>query len=282
MARIGFLGTGLMGAPMARRLVDAGHDVAVWNRTRDKAEPLAAAGAEVAGTPGEAAAGREVVVTMVTGPDALEAVLFGDDGAAAAMEPGALLVDMSTVGPDAVRAVAERLPEGVEMLDAPVTGSTPRAAAGELTILAGGSEAAFERARPVLEVLGTPKRYGDLGSGAAMKLVLNSTLGAILVGIGEALAVGDAVGLDRGVVLDALENGYLGGMVKIKRDMLDAREYPAQFKLSLAAKDLRLVEEAAGRPLPGVAAALAAFDAADAAGRGDEDYTAAVEVIEGG
>ena len=282
MTRIGFLGMGLMGAPMARRLLGAGHDVAVWNRTRVKAEPLAADGAEVAGTPAEAAAGRDVVITMLTGPDALEAVLFGDDGAVGAMEAGALLVDMSTVGRDAVLEVAGRLPDGVELIDAPVTGSTPRAAAGELTILVGGSEAAFERARPVLEVLGTPQRFGDVGAGSAMKLVLNSTLGAIILGIGEALAIGDALGLERGTVLDALENGYLGGMVKIKRDMLDAGEFPPQFKLSLAAKDLRLVEAAAGRPLAGVGAALAAFDAAEAAGRGGEDYAAVVEQIERG
>jgi len=282
MTRIGFLGTGLMGAPMARRLLGAGHDVAVWNRTRERAEPLAADGAEVAGTPAAAAAGRELVVTMLTDREALESVLFGGDGAAGAMEPGSVLVDMSTVGRDAVLETAGRLPDGVSMLDAPVTGSTPRAAAGELTIWTGGPEDAYERVRPVLEVLGTPRRVGDLGSGAAIKLVLNSTLGAIIVGTGEALVIGDALGLDRTAVLDALENSYLGAMVKMKREVLDAREFPAQFKVSLAAKDLRLAEDAAGRPLPGVAAARAAFDGAESAGRGDEDFSAVVDQIERG
>ena len=255
MTKVGFLGLGLMGAPMARRLVDAGHDVAVWNRTASRAEALAAAGALVASTPAEAAAGREVVVTMLTDRDALEAVLFGPGGAAGALESGAVLVDMSTVGRDAVLDVADRLPEGVALLDAPVTGSTPRAEAGELTIMAGGSEEAYERARPLLEVLGTPRRVGELGAGAALKLVLNSTLGAVLMGIGEALALGDALGLDRAAVLDALEGSYLGAMVQTKRSMLDSGEFPPQFKLSLAAKDLRLVEaaaSAAGRSLPGV------------------------------
>jgi 3-hydroxyisobutyrate dehydrogenase-like beta-hydroxyacid dehydrogenase len=282
MARIGFLGTGLMGAPMARRLLGAGHDVAVWNRTRDKAEALAADGAVVASTPAEAARGREVVITMLTGPDALEAVLFGEEGVAPALEPGALLIDMSTVGRDAELDVAGRLPKGVEFVDSPVTGSTPRAEAGELTILVGGSEEVYERARPVLEVLGTPRRFGDLGSGAAMKLVLNSTLGAILMGIGEALALGRALGLDRAAVLDALENSYLGGMVKVKRSMLESGEFPAQFKLALAAKDLRLVEEAASRPLSGVAAARQAFDDAERAGRGEEDYAALADHLERG
>ena len=283
MTRIAFLGLGLMGEPMAGRLVDAGHNVAVWNRTAAKAEALGERGAEVAATPAGAAAGREVVITMLTDADALDRVLFGGDGAAAALAPGSLLIDMSTVGRDAAIAVADRLPKGVEMLDSPVTGSTPRAEAGELTILAGGSAAAYERARPVLEVLGTPRRVGELGSGAAMKLVSNSTLGAILVGIGEALALGDALGLDRAAVLDLLENSYLGGMVTTKRAMLDSGEYPPQFKLSLAAKDLRLVERAAadgGRTLRGSTVAREAFDAAEAAGRGDEDYAALMAWLE--
>lgn len=285
MTKVGFLGLGLMGEPMARRMVDAGHDVAVWNRTASRADALAAAGAAVASTPAEAAAGREVVVTMLTDRDALEAVLFGPEGAAAALGPGSMLVDMSTVGPDAVPDVAARLPEGVAMLDAPVTGSTPRAEAGELNIMAGGSEEAYERARPLLEVLGKPRRVGPLGAGASLKLVLNSTLGAVLTGIGEALAVGDALGLDRAAVLDALEGSYLGAMVQTKRSMLDSGEFPPQFKLSLAAKDLRLVDAAAaaaGRSLPGVGVALAAFEGAERAGRGDEDYAAAVEQIERG
>jgi 3-hydroxyisobutyrate dehydrogenase-like beta-hydroxyacid dehydrogenase len=284
MTRIAFMGLGLMGEPMAGRLVDAGHDVAVWNRTASRAEALRERGAEVAATPAEAAAGRDVAITMLTDADALDGVLFGGDGAAAALAQGSLLIDMSTVGRDAVLAVADRLPGGVEMLDSPVTGSTPRAEAGELTILVGGTAAAYERARPVLEVLGTPRRVGDLGSGAAMKLVSNSTLGAILLGIGEALALGDALGLDRGAVLDLLENSYLGGMVKTKRAMLDSGEYPPQFKLSLAAKDLRLVERAAaagGRALRGSTVAREAFDAAEEAGRGDEDYAALVAWLEG-
>jgi len=283
MAKVGFLGLGLMGAPMARRLVAAGHEVAVWNRTAQKAEELAGDGAEVASTPAEAAAGREAVITMLTDRDALEAVLFGDDGAAGGLGSGSLLLDMSTVGPDAVRTVASRLPDGVDYVDAPVTGSTPRAEAGELTIWAGGSAEAYERARPLLEVFGTPQRVGDLGAGSAMKLVLNSTLGAILLGIGEALALGEALGLDRAAVLDALENSYLGAMVKVKREMLEAGEFPPQFKVSLATKDLRLVEEAArgaGRSLRGVAAAREAFEDAVRAGRGDEDYAAVIEELE--
>jgi 3-hydroxyisobutyrate dehydrogenase-like beta-hydroxyacid dehydrogenase len=282
MTKVGFLGLGLMGSPMARRLLAAGHDVAVWNRTAEKARTLAADGAEVGSTPAEAAAGREAVITMLADAGALESVLFGDQGAAAELRAGSLLIDMSTVGRDAVLDVAGRLPDGVDFVDSPVLGSTPRAEAGELTIIAGGSEDAYERARPLLEVLGTPRRVGDLGAGAAMKLVMNSTLGAILLGIGEALALGDALGLDRSAVLDALEAGYLGGMVKMKRDSIDSGDYPPQFRLSLAAKDLRLVDEATDRALPGVTVARRTFEDAVAAGRGDEDYSALIDHIERG
>jgi 3-hydroxyisobutyrate dehydrogenase len=280
MARIGFLGLGLMGTPMARRLLGAGHELTVWNRSADKAEALSAEGAKVAGTPAEAASGNEVVITMLTDRDALELVVFGPDGMAEGLEPGAVYVDMSTVGREAVLGVAGRLPDGVEFLDAPVTGSTPRAEAGGLTILVGGSEEAFARVRDVLEVLGKPSLVGVQGAGAAMKLVMNSTLGAVMVGVGEALALGLALGLEKDAVLDALENSYLGAMVKSKRQMIESGRYPTQFKLSLATKDLRLVEEAArgaGRELEGVTKAREIFEAGVADGFGDDDFAALVE-----
>jgi 3-hydroxyisobutyrate dehydrogenase-like beta-hydroxyacid dehydrogenase len=282
MARIGFLGLGLMGTPMARRLLGAGHDVTVWNRTPERAAALSGDGAKVAATPAEAAAGNEIVITMLTDRDALEAVLFGPDGAAKGLERGTAYVDMSTVGRDAALATATWLPEGVEFLDAPVVGSTPRAEAGGLTILVGGSPETFERVRPVLEVMGKPSLVGGTGAGASMKLVLNSTLGAVVAGVGEGLALGIALGLDKGAVLDALENSYLGAMVKSKRQMIDSATYPAQFKLSLAAKDLRLVEGAArdaGRTLAVATTARGVFDGAEAAGFGDDDFAALVEYL---
>ncbi len=270
MARIGFCGLGLMGTAMARRLVDSGHDLAVWNRTAEKAELLREAGAEVAATPAEAARGRDIVITMVADGPALEQVLFDDQGVGAGLEPGALLVDMSTVGRDAVLDAAERLPAGVELVDAPVVGSTPEA---------------FERARPVLEVLGTPRHVGKQGAGAAMKLVMNSTLGALVVALGESLALGTALGLDRTTVLDALESSYLGPLLKLKRPMVESGEYPTQFRLSLAAKDLRLVEDAAARAgteLRGVTLAREMFEEAATAGRADQDYAALIAHLQGG
>ncbi len=279
MARIGFCGLGLMGTPMVKRLIHDGHGLAVWNRTAEKAEPLREAGAEVAATPANAARGRDIVITMVADGPALEEVLFGEDGVAAGIGAGAILVEMSTVGRDAALDAAERLPAGVEMLDAPVMGSTPRAEAGGLQILVGGSDEAFERARAVLEVLGTPRHVGERGAGAAMKLVMNSTLGALVMALGESISLGTALGIDRTVVLDALEDSYLGPLVKLKREMIESGEYPTQFRLSLAAKDLRLVEEAAadaGLELRGITLARQMFDEAAAAGRSDQDYAALV------
>ncbi len=283
MAKIGFLGTGSMGRPMAARLLGAGHDVTVWNRTPERARPLEQAGATVAGTPAEAARGAEFVFTMLADGAAVDDVLFGQDGAAAVMSPGTLVVEMSTIGPAGVRRIREGLPVEVDLIDAPVMGSTLRAEAGELVIVAGGSEDAFQRARELLEVLGHPRRVGELGAAAALKLVMNSTLGPMLVAIGEGLALGRALGLDEGTVLDAMEAGYLAPLVKLKRQMIETGQFPAQFKLSLAAKDFGLAADAArgaGVVLRGLELSRRLLDQATAAGLGDQDYAALIAFLD--
>ena len=151
MAEIAFLGLGQMGAPMAGRLLAAGNPLTVWNRTASKADGLRAGGARVAPTPAAAVRDADVVVTMLSDPDALEAVVFGPEGAARELRPGAVLIDMSTVGPDVIRSIAERLP-GVDVLDAPVRGSVGAAEGGSLRIVVGGSADAFERCRSVLVI----------------------------------------------------------------------------------------------------------------------------------
>jgi 3-hydroxyisobutyrate dehydrogenase-like beta-hydroxyacid dehydrogenase len=283
VAKIGFLGTGSMGRPMATRLLEAGHDVTVWNRTPERAEPLTRYGAAVAGSPAEAAQGSEFVVTMLADGPAVEDVLFREDGVVAGMSPGTLLVEMSTIGPAAVQAIREGLPHEVDLIDARVMGSTPRAEAGELVIVVGGSEEAFQRARDVLEVLGKPRRVGGLGAGAALKLVMNSTLGPMLVAIGEGLALGRALGLDQRTVLEAMEAGYLGALVKLKRQMIETGRFPAQFKLSLAAKDLGLAADAgreAGVELRGLELTRRLLEQATAAGLGDQDYAALIAFLD--
>ena len=269
---------------MAARLVDAGHDVTVWNRTRERAAPLVERGAKQADSPGAAAVEAEVAITMVADPPALEQVVFGSDGLAATLGPDATLVEMSTVGPDTVRAVADRLPDGVDMLDAPVLGSVPQATEGTLKIFVGGNDAVVERCRPVLEAMGAPRHLGPIGTGAAMKLVANSTLGALMCGLGEALALADALGVDEQSVLDILVDSPIGVTAKGKRPLIESGVYQPNFSLGLAAKDLALVTAAAGAAgleLRLAPAAQAWFEQADAAGLGALDYSAVIAQMRG-
>jgi 3-hydroxyisobutyrate dehydrogenase-like beta-hydroxyacid dehydrogenase len=282
MTRLAWLGLGQMGVPMAKRLVSAGHDVTVWNRTASKTESLVEAGAAAAGTPAEAVEGADVVITMLTGPDAVRDVLFGDAGAAHGMKPGSVLVEMSTVGLE-VRVLAAELPDAVEIVDAPVQGSIGEATEGSLRIHVGGSEEAYEKVRPVLEAMGDPRRYGGVGSGAAMKLVMNSTLGGVLTAFAEAFALGRAFGLDQEALLDNLEQSPVARPAGQVRGRLVSGDWSPRFKLSLAEKDMRLVQEAAkdiGVQMRSTDAALARFE--EAVGEfGDQDYTALTRSVAG-
>jgi 3-hydroxyisobutyrate dehydrogenase-like beta-hydroxyacid dehydrogenase len=284
MAKLAFVGLGLMGTPMATRLLEAGHDLTVWNRTNDKTRPLADRGATVASTPAQAAAGVEAAITMVTNPEALEHVVLGSDGLAAALAPGQLLIDMSTVGPEAARSVAARLPHGVRMVDAPVRGSIPEATAGRLAIYVGADPSDFQRVEPILAPLGTLHHVGGPGAGAATKVVVNSTLGAAIAAFGEALALGDTLGLDRSVLLDVLEETAIGSTVRAKRANVESGRYLPSFKLSLALKDLRLVDQIsdrAGRRLEVASASRGWLEEAAQAGAGDLDYSAVIATITG-
>ncbi|MEH1013500.1 NAD(P)-dependent oxidoreductase [Micromonospora sp. CPCC 206060] len=274
MTRIAFLGLGRMGVRMAGRLVAAGYQVTVWNRTPERATPLAEAGARVAATPAAAVVGAELVITMLTGPEAVEAVLFGADGAAGALADGAVLVDMSTIGPDAVTALAGRLPAGVAFADAPVQGSTPAAEAGELTILFGGEEHILDRVRPVLAVLGSVQHTGPVGSGAAVKLIVNIALCSSFALVGEALALGDRLGVGTEQTLEALAGTAVGKLVPRVRARLADPELPTQFSLGLAEKDLRLALANGARADGVVAGAAARYAAGLDAGLGDRDISA--------
>ncbi|MFD0541358.1 NAD(P)-binding domain-containing protein [Actinomadura luteofluorescens] len=274
MTRIAFLGLGRMGVPMARRLAAAGHDLTVWNRTPSRAAPLAEAGAAVRGTPAEAARDRELVVTMLTDAAAVEAVLFGPDGAAAALPPGALVADMSTIGPAAVHRVRSRLPEGIGYVDAPVSGSLPQAEAGELVILAGAEPDDLARCAGALAVLGEVRHVGPPGSGASLKLVVNSALVGNFAVLGEALALADRLGVDPGLALDAL--GRTSPQARRLKEHTGG-DAP-RFTLALAAKDLGLALD--GSPPAGVLPAVRArTDAALAAGLGGHDLVSLTDHI---
>ena len=281
--KIGFCGLGQMGAPMARRLLEAGNEMVVWNRSTEKTDPLVAAGATGADSPAETATGVDAVVTMLATPDALEEVVFGDRGIAEGIGPPTTLIEMSTVGPEAITTLTRRLP-GIEVVDAPVLGSVPEAEEGMLRVFVGATEENFERVRGLLTALGEPIHVGLPGSGAAMKLVVNSTLGALQLAFGEALALADAIGLDPSMTLNVLENSSIASTVRKKREKIESGVFEANFKLSLAAKDMALVDEAAraaGLDLRGAGAARRAFDAANQAGLGDCDYSAVVAFLSG-
>lgn len=196
--RIAFLGLGLMGAPMARRLLDAGCPLTVWNRTSAAAQPFAAAGAAIGSSAAEAVREADVVFTMLADPAAVAEV---GAAMAPALRPGTIVVDTSSIGPDAARAAAERLPAGVAYVDAPVMGSVDKAAAGELLVLAGGD---LEPVAELLAHFGTVRACGPVGSGAALKAVLiNAVIGGVVL-TAEALALGKSLGLPDDLVRDGL------------------------------------------------------------------------------
>ncbi|MGH2718395.1 MAG: NAD(P)-dependent oxidoreductase [Actinomycetota bacterium] len=284
MATLGFCGLGQMGAAMATRLIEAGHNLTVWNRSPAKAEPLAAAGAKVARTPAETAGSAEAVFTMLSDPPALQEVVFGLGGLSAALGPGTALIDSSTIGPGPIRTVAERLGSGVVVLDCPVLGSVPQAQQGTLSVFAGGPADAVERFRPVLEALGTVSPFGALGSGQAMKLVANSTLAGLMTTLGEGVALAQGLGLDLQKVFDVLVNSPIGVTAGGKRSRIESGRYPPNFKLALATKDLDLIADAAeGAGLWLLVAEASRFWYAQAltAGLGDLDYSAVVAAIAG-
>ena len=281
MTRVGFIGVGAMGGRMARRLLDAGHELTVWNRTRSKVRPLLDAGAATAPTPAEAARNAEVVITMVADHSALEAISEGPEGIAAHAKT---VVEMSTVEPAAVTDLRALLPPGAGVLDAPVLGSVSEAEAGTLQIFVGGDEALFEQLRPLLSELGSPIHVGPLGAGSAAKLVANLTLLGTLALLGEALALADGLGLSREATWEVLDATPLGGQAERRRPAVESGDYPLRFALALARKDGDLVAEAAaaaGLELPLARGARDWFADADAAGWGERDYSAVVARIIG-
>jgi 3-hydroxyisobutyrate dehydrogenase/2-hydroxy-3-oxopropionate reductase len=284
MAKLGFCGLGQMGTPMALRLVDAGHEVTVWNRTSGRAASVLERGAREASSPAEAADGADGVVTMLSDPVALREVVFGPNGAAQGISRGSALIEMSTVGPHAVREVAARLPDGVSMIDAPVLGSVPQARDGILKVFVGGSKPDFDRWAPVLQAMGTPTWMGELGAGASTKLVVNSSLMVLMTGLAEALALADRLGLEESRVLDVLADSPIGVPARGKRPFIESGRYPPNFKIALARKDASLVVETAdalGLDLPLAQAAQSWMAAADDAGLGELDYSAVIAQARG-
>ncbi len=270
MTRVAVVGLGGMGSRVARRLLDAGHELTVWNRTPAKAAEL---GAPVAANPAEAAARSELVITMVTDPPALQAVTEGPDGVAAGADEETTVIEMSTVGPAAIERLAQALRGS--LLDAPVLGSLSEAEAGTLSIFVGGEPELFERWRDLLAVLGTPLHVGSSGSGAAAKLVANTTLFGAIGVLGEALALAQALGLSRENAFEVLAATPMAAQAERRRPALESGEFPPRFPLRLARKDADLIAEQ-GLDLR---LAEAARSWLAEAGDGDQDYSAVLNRI---
>jgi 3-hydroxyisobutyrate dehydrogenase-like beta-hydroxyacid dehydrogenase len=288
LPRIGFLGLGIMGSRMAANVRRAGFPLAVWTHTPGKALRWAAEhDAEALATPAEVAAQSEIVVSMVVDGEQVTSVLLGADGAVQGASPGVLCVDMSTIAPADTRRIGAALAQhGVHMLDAPVTGSAPRAEAGTLTIMVGGEEQDFERARALLETMGEVIVYvGELGQGAMLKLINNALGAANAAALAEALLLAKATDVD----LDAFERVCSAGsgasaQLTLKAATMRAHDYTTLFKTAHLLKDVRLcLEEAqrAGVPFPAAGHARGLLTAAMGRGHGDDDYCALIEPAEG-
>ena len=287
--RIAFLGLGIMGRPMAANLVRAGFEVTVWNRTPERAEQFVeefgGAGARMATTPGGAAAGSQLVVTMVPDAPQVEEVLFGPGGAAQGLSVIDLAVDMSTITPSASRGIAERLrsERGTGFLDAPVTGSRPKAEDGTLTIMVGGDAADFERAQPAFDAMGELiVHVGPQGHGSMVKLI-NNTLAAVNAGaLAEALVLADRAGIDVDALLHVVSAGSGdSAMLRLKARPMLERDLEPLFKLAHMLKDVRhCVEEARalGLEIPLAERASELYAEADARGLGNADFAGIIEV----
>jgi len=265
-----------MGERIARRLLDAGHELVVWNRTAAKAEPLAGLGATAAATPAEAASRVEAAITMVTDAAALIEVTEGPEGVAAGATERTTVVQMSTVGPPAISRLESVLPPGTALLDAPVLGSRSEAEGGTLQIYASGPPELVERWTPLLSELGTVHPVGPLGAGQAAKLVANTTLVGVIGVLGEALAVAEGLGLSREAAFEVLGTTALASQAERRRANFESGDYPPRFTLSLARKDADLILAAAAASnieLPVVEAARAWLAEAEDAGHGEEDYS---------
>ncbi len=264
------LGTGRMGSAMAERLAGQGVPVVVYNRSMDRCREVAGRiGARVAATPADAAAGADVVISMVADDAAVRALYDGPDGVPAGIGRHAVAVDMSTVLPDTIRAIAPAVrARGAGVLDAPVSGSVGSTMAGELTIMAGGEAADLERARPILDRLG--KRIfhmGELGTGAAMKLAVNTLIYGLNGAVAEGLVLAENNGIDRGLAYDVLAASAAGApFVAYKRAaFVDPETTPVAFSLALATKDLQLIARlaaASDTPMPQAAVNLESTRAA--------------------
>jgi 3-hydroxyisobutyrate dehydrogenase-like beta-hydroxyacid dehydrogenase len=285
MAQIGYVGLGVMGGGVARRLLEAGHQVTGYNRTRSKAEPLIADGMSFAETPREAAERSDVVFSMVTNTQALAAVTEGPDGILAGLAPGKVYVDMSTVSPAASRALAERVAEtGAAMLDAPVSGSVITLEQGKLSVIVGGDDATFERVLPILRDIGpTVTHVGGNGQAVLMKIATNLSLAVQMLAFSEGVLLAEKGGISREDAVRVLTNSAIASpMVKYRGPFVLEMPEEAWFDCNMMQKDMVLALDL-GReldvPLPTTATANEILTAARGMGVDHHDFAVMFDVL---
>ncbi len=284
-ATLGFVGLGVMGGRMAKRLLDARHPVIGHNRTRAKAQWLADAGLRLAASPREVAQAADVVFTMVTDTAALEAVTRGPDGILAGLRRGGVLIEMSTVSPEAIRALAADVAaRGAELLDAPVSGSPATLEAGQLSFMVGGAETALERVRPYLAAIGpTITHVGALGLAKAMKLAINQGLAVQMLAFAEAVVLAEKAGVARERAVEAVLRSVVASpMLKYRGPFVLGMPAEAWFDVGMMQKDLMLsldLGRAAGVPLPTVSLTNEMLTAARGLGLAGYDFAVVFDVV---
>jgi len=284
MADLGYVGLGAMGTAIARRLLDGGHTVTVWNRTREKAQPLLDQGAQWADSPREAAERSEIVFSMVTNTDAVHAVTHGDDGIFAGLGPGKVYVDMSTVSPAAIRALAEEVAAtGATMLDSPVSGTTSTIEQGKASLMVGGDADAFERAKPVLDAI-APRIFhiGPSGSAMTLKIAINLSLAVQMLAFSEGVLLAEKSGISRERAVEAMLGSVMASPVLGYRGPLVLGPPTDGFDCRMMQKDMNLALEL-GRelqvPLPTTGVTNELLTSAIATGLGDRDFAALYNVL---
>jgi 3-hydroxyisobutyrate dehydrogenase-like beta-hydroxyacid dehydrogenase len=285
MAELGYVGLGVMGSSVTRRLLDAGHTVHVWNRTREKAEPLLEAGALWADSPREVAERAEIVFTMVTNTAAVRAVFEGDDGILAGLGPGKLYIDMSTASPANSRSLAEQVEAvGAKLLDSPVSGTSITVDQGKASLMVGGDADAFERAKPILEAIG-PKVFhmGGNGTAVALKIAINLSLAVQMLAFSEGVLLAEKSGIDRERVVEAMLASVIASpMVAYRGPLVLGHPDAVRFDCNMMQKDLNLALEM-GRelevPLPTTAVTNEFLTAANGMGIGEKDFAVIFDVL---
>lgn len=274
--KVGFIGLGLMGKPMALNVHKKGFPLSVYNRTPAKAAEFKKLGISIYDSPAELVKNSDVVITMVTGPKDVKEVALGKNGIIEGAKPGTVHIDMSTIGPSAAKEIAKGLAKKkIEFIDAPVTGSTDRAKTGELVIFVGGEKKVFEKVKPILEAMGAELPYmGPVGSGQAIKLVNNLIGGETIAVLGEAFMLGQSLGLTKKQIHEALKNTFsISPNMRNKMPMIEKGEYPVMFSVANMRKDLKLglTEKDSSTPLPLLKITEAIYKRTQDAGLGDDD-----------